>query len=425
MIESERQARLKKSTSLHLAMESTETLRQMAEFPGIPDAMTYFYDICRARFANGTDFTQNGKKLVGTMCLQVPDELIMAAGGEPVRLCSGAYAFDQVGGDFMPAKSCPMVRATMGMMQVNNDTLKDALATVVIPTTCDQKRLSAEILKNMGYDVTLLEMPVSKESDDARIYWQESVKRFALTVQKICGRKITPKRLESAIRSKLEAGRLFRKLQELRSSSTPVIFGKDMWLVTNSYFFAEPDEWCRAVSDLIAELQNRKSEWSSPIKHTAPRLLFTGSPPIFPNLKLPLLVEQAGAVIVADETCSSERLLHDAVVFDEKNLNDMVPAVADRYLKPCTCPCMTPNTDRIKRILELVRINRVEGVVYQAFSGCLPYEMEQRAIGEKLNREGIPMLFVETDYSPEDQGQLSTRVEAFIESIKVKKRKQS
>ena len=66
----------------------------------------------------------------------------------------------------------------------------------------------------------------------------------------------------------------------------------------------------------------------------------------------------------------------------------------------------------------------MEGVVYQAFSGCLPYEMEQRAIGYKLNREGIPMLFVETDYSPEDQGQLSTRVEAFIESIKVKKRKQ-
>jgi benzoyl-CoA reductase/2-hydroxyglutaryl-CoA dehydratase subunit BcrC/BadD/HgdB len=424
MIESERQARLKKSTSLHLAMESSETLRQVVEFPDIPDAMAYFYDICKARFANGTDFAQNGKKLIGTMCLQVPDELIMAAGGVPVRLCSGAYAFDQVGGDFMPAKSCPMVRATMGMMQVNSDTLQDTLATVVIPTTCDQKRLSAEILKSRGYDVTLLEMPASKESDDARIYWQESVKRFALTVQKICGRKITPKRLESAIRSKLEAGLLFRKLQELRSSSPPVIFGKDMWLVTNSYFFVEPAEWCRAVSDLIAELENRKLEWSSPLKHAAPRLLFTGSPPIFPNLKLPLLVEQAGAVIVADETCSSERLLHDAVVFDEKHLNDMVPAVADRYLKPCICPCMAPNTDRIKRILELVRINRVEGVVYQAFSGCLPYEMEQRAIGDKLNREGIPMLFVETDYSPEDQGQLSTRVEAFIESIKVKKRKQ-
>ncbi len=424
MIESERRARVKKSTSLHLAMESAETLRQIAEFPDTPESMGYFYDIFQSRFSKGMIFPQNGKKLVGTMCLQVPDELIIAAGGVPVRLCSGAYAFDQVGGDFMPAKSCPLVRATMGMLQVNDDILKDELATLVIPTTCDQKKSTAEMLKSMGYPVTLLEMPATKESDEARVYWQESVKQFALTIQKTCGGKITTKGLAAAVRTKLEAGRLFRRLQELRAGSRPVILGKDMWLVGNSYFFDEPHKWCDAVRELITELENRQAEGFSAINLKAPRLLFTGSPPIFPNLKLPLLVEQAGAVIVADETCSSARLLHDAVVFDERNLNDMVPAIADRYLKPCTCPCLTPNTDGAKKILELVRANRVEGVVYQAFSGCMPYEMEQRAIGDMLSGEGIPMLFVETDYSPEDQGQLSTRVEAFIESIKVRKRKQ-
>jgi benzoyl-CoA reductase/2-hydroxyglutaryl-CoA dehydratase subunit BcrC/BadD/HgdB len=302
--------------------------------------------------------------------------------------------------------------------------LKDNFATVVIPTTCDQKRSSAEMLKGMDYPVTILEMPATKESEEARTYWQESVKRFALSIQKVCGRKITVKTLKDAVSSKLEAGQLYRRLQELRAESNPVILGKDLWLVTNSYFFDDHDQWCQAVTKLITELERRKSENFSVINLKAPRLLFTGSPPIFPNLKVPILVEQSGGVVVADETCSSERLLHDAVAFDEKNLNDMVPAIADRYLKPCTCPCLTPNTDRIKKIMDLVRTNRVEGVVYQAFSGCLPYEMEQRAIGDMLNREGIPMLFVETDYSPEDQGQLSTRVEAFIESIKVRKRKQ-
>ena len=66
---------------------------------------------------------------------------------------------------------------------------------------------------------------------------------------------------------------------------------------------------------------------------------------------------------------------------------------------------------------------QVEGVVYQAFSGCMPYEMEQRFISDKLNEASIPMLYVETDYSPEDQGQLSTRIEAFIESIKARRKK--
>jgi benzoyl-CoA reductase/2-hydroxyglutaryl-CoA dehydratase subunit BcrC/BadD/HgdB len=35
------------------------------------------------------------------------------------------------------------------------------------------------------------------------------------------------------------------------------------------------------------------------------------------------------------------------------------------------------------------------------------------------------MLYVETDYSPDDMGQLSTRIEAFLESIKTRKRKRA
>jgi benzoyl-CoA reductase/2-hydroxyglutaryl-CoA dehydratase subunit BcrC/BadD/HgdB len=64
-------------------------------------------------------------------------------------------------------------------------------------------------------------------------------------------------------------------------------------------------------------------------------------------------------------------------------------------------------------------------VVYQAFAGCHVYEMEQRSILDALDERGIPMLYVETDYSADDQGQLSTRIEAFIESIKARKRKQA
>ena len=49
--------------------------------------------------------------------------------------------------------------------------------------------------------------------------------------------------------------------------------------------------------------------------------------------------------------------------------------------------------------------------------------MEQRSIAEAMAERGLPMLYVETDYSPDDLGQLSTRVEAFIESIKGRKRR--
>jgi benzoyl-CoA reductase/2-hydroxyglutaryl-CoA dehydratase subunit BcrC/BadD/HgdB len=220
-----------------------------------------------------------------------------------------------------------------------------------------------------------------------------------------------------------ECSRLFRKLNELRKSQTPLIFGTDILLLTSAYFIDEMGSWREAVTKLITELEERNRNDLAVSNRQAPRLLLTGSPPIFPNLKVPILVEQAGGIIVADEVCSSNRLLYDGVAYDEINLNDMVPALADRYLKPCTCPCLTPNTDRNRKLEEMVESHNVEGVIYQAFSGCMPYEMEQRQINTTLTEAGVPMLYLETDYSNEDLGQLSTRVEAFIESIKARRRK--
>ncbi len=412
-----------RTTSLHLAMEATETLRQLEEFSDNPVSMDYFYNFFRNMFT-GKSILPEDKQIIGTMCVQVPDELISATGATPFRLCSGAYAYDQIGADFMPAKSCPLVRATSGMLHINQASWRDKLSALIIPTTCDQKKKATEMISDRSYNVYSLEMPASKESDLSRFYWQESVKQLTLDLERITKKKITRKNLKKAILKKSEAARLYRKLYELRKSDAPAMFGKDMLLVTNSFFMDDIDNWMAAVKELLSELEERIVDKFTVSNRNAPRILLTGSPPIFPNIKVPILVEQSGAVIIADEVCSSSRLLYDAVAYDEENLNDMIPAIADRYLKPCTCPCLTPNDDRKRKILEMADDFKIDGVIYQAFSGCMVYEMEQSQIAKVLEKENIPMLYVETDYSPEDHGQMSTRIEAFIESIKMRKRKQ-
>ena len=422
-MENERAEAAQRTTRLHLAMEATETLRQVEEFPDNPSAMDYFYTFFRDLFT-GESILPEDKQIIGTMCVQVPDELIYATGAVPFRLCSGAYAYDQIGADFMPAKSCPVVRATSGMLHIHQNSWRDNLTSLVIPTTCDQKKKATEQIGDLSYNVYSLEMPASKESDVARFYWQESVKQFALYLQKITGKKITRQSLKKAIYKKSEAAQLYRRLYELRKSDAPVMFGKDMLLVTNGFFMDDIDSWMKAVKTLLHELGERDARKFSVSNRNAPRILLTGSPPVFPNIKVPVLVEQSGAVIVVDEVCSSSRLLYDAVAYDEESLNDMIPAIADRYLKPCTCPCLTPNVDRKRKLVEMAHDFKIDGVIYQAFSGCLPYEMEQNQISKVLEEANIPMLYVETDYSPEDHGQLSTRIEAFIESIKMRKRKQ-
>ena len=99
-MENERDALMQKTTRIHLAMEAKETLRRMEEFPDNPSAMGYFYDFFRTLFTDEPVLPE-AKKVIGTMCVQVPDELIYAAGAVPFRLCSGAFAYDQIGADFM------------------------------------------------------------------------------------------------------------------------------------------------------------------------------------------------------------------------------------------------------------------------------------------------------------------------------------
>lgn len=409
-----------------LAQQIRESAQALAtlerEFPDNPAAMDYFYKLFHRVYCEG-ERAQPGGVLIGTTCVQVPDEIVRAAGGVPVRLCSGSHAFDQAGADFMPAKSCSLVKATLGVLQDERPAWIDTLERVVNLTTCDQKKKAGQMMEDLGCQVHHLEFPPSKDSEHARAFWRASVRDFVRAAERMTGGRVTRTTLRESILAVSRAQAAYRRLQRLRAESPALLLGKDAFLVTNAYFFDDLERWTGAVDALVAELEARREAGISAALRRAPRILFTGSPPVFPNLKIPVLVEQAGGVIVADETCSANRMLNDAVSVDEWNLYDMVDAVADRYLKPCTCPIFTSNGDRLRRLLDLARTHAVDGVVYQAFAGCQVYEMEHHSVSRALAGAGLPCLYVETDYSPDDVGQLSTRVEAFIESLRSRRRR--
>jgi benzoyl-CoA reductase/2-hydroxyglutaryl-CoA dehydratase subunit BcrC/BadD/HgdB len=393
------------------------------DFQENPAAMQYFYDLFRGVYCHGDEIPHSGK-LVGTTCIQAPEELIYAFGATPVRLCNGSYHYDQRGADFMPAKSCSLVKATLGMLSSDNVIPKIGKPDLVVnPSTCDQKKKSSVMIEGMGYSVYDLEFPNVKESEASRVYWRRSVREFASELRKLTGQRLTRAKLKAAMAMTGRAQAAFRTLHNFRRQTPSLILGKDAFLVTNAYFFDDIERWTAAVEKLNAELAERQAAGFRAVQSKAPRIVFTGSPPIFPNLKLPLLIEEAGGVVVADETCSANRMLYDMTTVDEWLVGDMVDSLADKYLKPCTCPIFTRNDDRKRRLLDLVAQFKADGVVYQAFSGCQVYEMEYRSVAEEFNKAGIPMLYIETDYSPDDQGQLSTRIEAFLESLKNRKKR--
>ena len=389
-----------------------------------PEAMQYFDDIANffgTREKEIREAKEKGKKVIGYMCLFAPTELILAADAIPVRVNSGWYDTAKLGDRVVPVEVCPMVRSTIGAKMISLSPyleLSDALISIL---TCDGMTKLGEILSDYK-SVWTMTLPRFKDSTHAMRLWSEEIKTIKGQIEALTGNKIKQKKLKSAIELTQKATKVFRRLQELRKGS-PVIMGRDAMLVNQTYMWDDIKRWTEKTEALCDELEKRARQkiWACP--PDTPRVMVTGTPMIWPdNWKLPTLIEEGTpqGILVADELCSSERLLYDPVGVDEWSMNDMLNAIAERYLMASTCPCFTSkdgNEDRVNWLLNKIKEWKIQGVIYYVNRGCILYAMEYTRVKKVLDHINIPMYYLDTEYTREDVGQMKTRVEAFLEML--------
>jgi benzoyl-CoA reductase/2-hydroxyglutaryl-CoA dehydratase subunit BcrC/BadD/HgdB len=392
--------------------------------PNRPEAMQYFDEIADffgVREKEIRAAKEEGKKVIGYTCLFAPLELILAAGAIPVRVNSGWYDAAKLGDRVVPVEVCPMVRSTIGAKMIGLSPyleLSDALISVL---TCDGMTKLGEILSDYK-PVWAMTLPRVKDSAQSLRLWNEEIKAVKGQIEALTGNKIKRKQLKSAIQLTQKATKAFRRLQELRKGA-PVIMGRDAMLVNQTYMWDDVKRWTEKTEALCDELEERvrKKDWACP--PDTPRVMVTGTPMIWPdNWKVPTLIEEGTpkGVLVADELCSGERILYDPVGVDEWSMDDMIDAIDERYLMASTCPCFTSkdgNEDRINWMLTKIKDWNIQGVIYYVVRGCMLYAMEYTRVKKVLDRLGIPVYYLDTEYTREDVGQMKTRVEAFLEML--------
>jgi benzoyl-CoA reductase/2-hydroxyglutaryl-CoA dehydratase subunit BcrC/BadD/HgdB len=264
--------------------------------------------------------------------------------------------------------------------------------------------------------------PRVKDSTQSLHLWKEEIKNVKTQIEKLTGNKITPKKLKAAIQTMQRASKAFRRLQDLRKGNT-VIMGRDAMLVNQVSMWDNIERWTQKTEALCDELEKRVQQkaWACP--PDTPRVVVTGTPMFWPdNWKLPTLIEEANpqGVLVGDEMCSSDRILYDPVAVDEWTMDDMVNGIAERYIMASTCPCFTSkdgNEDRVNWLINKVKENRAQGVIYYVVRGCILYAMEYTRVKKALDKLNIPVYYLDTDYTREDVGQMKTRVEALLEML--------
>jgi len=383
-----------------------------------PKGMEYFdfviSEVHGLRIKEIADAKQAGRKVVGTFCVYVPEEIVLAADGVCIGLCAGAEVGSDEAEKFIPRNTCALIKAFMGFKLAGLCPYVELTDLIVGETTCDGKKKAYEIFQNITGKVYVMEIPNMKNEESKKL-WHAEVVRFKETVEAITKKTITLTNLKKGASLVNEKRRALQRLSGLRAADPAPISGLDALLVNQVSFYDDPVRFTEMTNKLCIELEERIEKGIGVASRGARRVLLSGSPMAIPNWKLHSIIEGSGAVVVGEESCVGERNFRDLLDENFSTVEEGLKKMADRYLE-IDCACFTPNDERLENIQAMTKKLRANGVIHYALQFCTPYMMEAYKVEKALG--SIPFMRMETDYSMEDVGQLKTRVEAFLEMVK-------
>ncbi len=374
------------------------------------------------RIAEINQLRADKKPAVGTFCIFVPEEIIVGAGGACYGLCGGSNATIADTETELPRNICPLIKSAHGFKFQRTCGYTQFSDFIYGETTCEAKKKTREIL-DKHHPVHVMNIPHMKREKDLKM-WKEEIEDFKSHVEEVTGKKLSLEEMKEGTKIVNEKRKALQRLDALRGINPDVIpiSAKDGLLITQIGFMDDPLRYTQKVNELCDELDKRIEENNSVFEKDTPRLMILGTPFAPPNWKLHGAVETTGGAIINEESCIGHRYYKDNVDLDSVEDEDtMMDRLLQRYTQ-VDCACFTPNTQRIDKILQMYKDRKADGVIYYTLSFCHTYNVESFLVSEALEKEGIPCLIIESDYSPEDAEQIKTRVEAFLESLTFKKK---
>ena len=385
-----------------------------------PKGMEYFdfviSEVHGLRIRELVDAKKEGKKIIGSFCVFVPEEIILALDGVSVGLCAGAeFAFEEAE-KFLPRNTCDLIKSAFGFKLARVCPYLEASDLIVGENTCDGKKKSYEQMSTILDNLYIMDIPQMK-SDSGKALLKAEYKKFIQRLEELSGKKITPENLKKGIETVNNKRKAMNRIYKLRNANPAPISGLDALLMNQVFFYDNPVRFTDSVNKIADELEERIKDKKGIAPDNAVRILVAGCPMALPNWKVPQIIESSNAVIVGEELCTGDRGHHILTEENGSSVEDLVNNIVDRYFQ-IHCAVFTPNPDRLKRIKEMYKEYNADGVIDYNLQFCQPYQVEGGIVESELEKAGIPVLRIATDYSAEDRGQIQTRLEAFFERIK-------
>ncbi len=379
----------------------------------LPENFENYEEAKKEGFLKIMNLKEQGVPVVGIFCTYTPIELIHAAGAAAVSLCGTSNEPIHYAEKDLPRNLCPLIKSSYGEAASEKCPYFYFADLLVGETTCDGKKKMYEILNELK-PIHVMHLPQGQEPNHAFAYWKKELIRLKEKLEEFFDVEITDEVLRKEIKDRNKERRILMDFYELGKLNPSPISGSEVNETIEALGFQfDRNAQCEFIAERTEELRNKYEQELKGRKSDKPRILVTGCPVNGVRDKILRIIEDSGASIVAFENCSGVR---EKIRLADENI-DPIDALTEKYLD-INCSVMTPNPRRLRDLDEMIDEYEVDAVIEVVLQACHTFNVEAYNVKRLVTEEKQkPYLYIETDYSELDIGQINTRINALLEMI--------
>ena len=364
-----------------------------------------------------------GRKCLGTICYQLPEPLLNLAGCFSVRMRAPRTASMEMGTYDMTSLSCEFCRAVLERALEGGynylDSIFDAYACSQM-TSCMENinHLGAVREANPDFFVQHVDTPMKADENAVRHMTRMCRARVLDKLAEAYGVDTSDDALRKAVQEHNEVCAVLDEIGSYRKFDHPTITGYEFAVLCLATYCAPKDLLLPKLKETAEELKTR---WPDPNPGYRVKVVLAGSEVDDPGFVK--LIEESGALVVADRHCFG--MFPGRTPIELTDGEDVLTQICRHYVMLCQCPRYMDNpriAARKEYLNGIANEYHADGVIVQQMNFCNFWPYERAGMYRILTEEyGWPVLSVDRPYVVGGSGQMRTRIQAFVESIEIKK----
>jgi benzoyl-CoA reductase/2-hydroxyglutaryl-CoA dehydratase subunit BcrC/BadD/HgdB len=343
---------------------------------------------------------------LGYACNNVPRMLLSVGKLFPYRLNAiGLSGGTELADIYLSQVTCSYARR---LLEYALDDQFEFVQGWIFAAGCDHLR---RLYDNIQYLLTpdfchILDVP-HKSGHDAIIWFSQELKALSAALSEHFQIDMNESNISQAITDHNAMMQSLQKIANYRKNNPPAFSGTEFHRLMYASWTL-PVQSMKPVIDRIEKvLPERKYQVNYQV-----RLLVVSS--VIDQYEWTEAIENNGALVVADRFCTGAIPQLSLCKQTDNPFYDM----ACHLLHTNACPRMMDTFEaRLELIFQTVNDYQVDGVIIAPIKFCDIWGVETTQVISFLKEKKIPVLRLERDDHFSGEGQLNTRVQAFIEQI--------